>query len=72
MKENDWVGLLVRHLVMAIPWGIVFLIVMSIAAIGIKQQIKEGIQYAIRTGVQESANFVYYYQLVDPAKQNVK
>ena len=72
MKENDLRGLLVRHLVMAIPWGIIFLIVMFVAAIGIKQQIKEGIQYAIRTGIQESANFAYNYQLVDPVKKNVK
>jgi len=72
MKENDLGGLLFRHLVMAIPWGIIFLIVMFIASIGIKQQIKEGIQYAIRTGIQESANFAYNYQMIDPVKKNVK
>jgi len=72
MKENDIGGLFLRHLVMAIPWGIVFLIVMFIAAVGIKQQMKEGIQYAFRTGIQESANFVYNYQVVVPVKKNVK
>lgn len=72
MKENGLGVLFVRHLVIALPWGIIFLIVMFIASIGIKQQIKEGIQYAIRTGVQESASFAYNYQLVVPVKKNVK
>jgi hypothetical protein len=72
MKENGLGGLFVRHLVIAIPWGVIFLIVMFIASIGIKQQIKEGIQYAIRTGIKESGNFVYNYQMVVPVKKNVK
>lgn len=72
MKENDLGGIFVRNLVAAIPWGVVFLIVMLIASMGIKQQLKEGIQYAIRTGIQESASFVYNYQTVVPVKQNVK
>lgn len=45
---------------------------MLIASIGIKQQIKEGIQYAIRTGIQESGDFAYNYQMVVPVKKNVK
>jgi len=72
MKENDLGGLFVRHLVMAIPWGIIFLVVMFMVSLGIKQQIKEGIQYAIRTGIHESTSFAYNYQLVAPVKKNVK
>ncbi|MEW6670466.1 MAG: hypothetical protein AB1427_02110 [Thermodesulfobacteriota bacterium] len=72
MKENDLGRLFVRHLVMAFPWGIVFLIIMFIASMVIKQQIKEGIQYTIRTGIHESASFVYNYQTIVPVKQNVK
>ena len=41
-------------------------------SVAMKQQIKEGIQYAIRTGIQESANFAYNYKMFDPVKQNVK
>ena len=72
MKANDLGGLFVRHLVSAVPWGIVFLIVLFIASIAIKQQIKEGIQYAIRTGIYESADFANNYRMVIPVKKNVK
>jgi len=72
MKESDLGGLFVRHLVSAVPWGIIFLIVLFIASVGLKQQIKEGIQYAIRTGIQESANFAYNYHMLVPVKKNVK
>jgi len=72
MKENDLGGLFIRHLVIAIPWGVIFLIVMFVTSLGIKQQIKEGVQYAIRTGIQESASFAYNYQMVVPVKKNVK
>ncbi|MDF1590719.1 MAG: hypothetical protein P1P89_04315 [Desulfobacterales bacterium] len=72
MKENGLGVLFVRHLVMAIPWGVIFLVVMLITSIGIKQQIKEGVQYAIRTGIQESASFAYNYQMVVPVKKNIK
>jgi len=72
MKENDLGGLFLRHLVIAIPWGIIFLIFMFVASLGIKQQIKEGIQYAFRTGLQESLSVAYRYQTVVPVKKNIK
>jgi hypothetical protein len=72
MKENDLGNLFVRHLVMAAPWGIMILIVMFIAAIGVKQNVKEGIQYAIRSSVKEAANFAFQYSVVVPVKQNIK
>ncbi len=72
MKENDLGNLFVRHIVMAVPWGIMMLIVLFIAAIGIKQQAKEGIQYAIRTSVNEAADFAFQYSVVVPVKQNIK
>jgi len=72
MKENGLGGMFVRQLVMAIPWGIVFLVVMLIASLGLKQQIKEGIQYAVKTGIQETVNFAFQYDLVVPVKRNIK
>ena len=72
MKENGLGGMFVRHLVMAIPWGVVFLVVMLIASLGLKQQIKEGIQYAFKTGIQETGNFAFQYDLVVPVKRNIK
>lgn len=73
MKDNSSLGdLFVRHLVMAIPWSIILLLVMFISAVGIKQQVKESIQYAIRMSIQETANFAYSYNVVVPVKKNVK
>ena len=72
MKENSLGNLFVRHLVMAIPWGVVFLVVLFISAVGAKQQIKEGIQYAVKTSIHETAGFAYNYNVVVPVKRNVK
>lgn len=53
MKEDGLGRLFVRHLVMAVPWGIMLLVVFFIAQIGIKQQVKEGIEFAGITARQE-------------------
>ena len=57
---------------MAIPWSIIFLLVFFISAVGLKQQIKEGIQYAIKTSIHETANYAYSYNAVVPVKKNIK
>jgi len=72
MKDNGLGDLFLRHLVMAIPWSIILLLVLFISAIGIKQQIKEGIQYAIKTSIHETASFAYDFNVVIPVKKNVK
>jgi len=72
MKENDLGNLFVRHLVMAGSWGIMLMVVFAILAIGIKQQVKEGIEYGIKTSVNEAANFAFQYSVVVPVKQNIK
>jgi hypothetical protein len=72
MKEYGMGGMFVRHLVMAIPWGLVFLVVFFITSLGLKQQIKEGIQYAVKTGIYEAGNFAFQYNMVVPVKKNIK
>lgn len=72
MKEDELGKIFIRHFVMAIPWGLIFLLVLIIAAAGIKQQVKEGIQYAVKTSIQESANLAFDYRTVTAVKQNVK
>jgi len=72
MKEDGLGRLFLRQLVMAIPWGIIFLIVLFIAAAGIKQQIKESIQYTARTCLYETAALAFDYRIVTTVKQNVK
>ncbi len=72
MKENSLVQLFVRNLVMAIPWGIIFLAVFLIVSLGIKQQVKEALQYTVRTSIYESAGFALDYPIFTKVKQNVK
>lgn len=72
MKKEGLGSIFIRHLVMAISWGLIFLFVLIIATAGIKQQVKEGIQYAVRTSIYESASLVVNYRTVTAVKQNVK
>jgi len=72
MKENGLGNTFLRHLAMAAPWGIILLIVFFIAAIGVKQQMKEGIQYVIKTSIYEAANLASGYNVVVPVKKNIK
>ncbi|MFH1954200.1 MAG: hypothetical protein ABIL06_21605 [Pseudomonadota bacterium] len=72
MKEDGLGRLFVRHLVMAVPWGIMLLVVFFIAEIGIKQQVKEGVQYGIRSAIFEVGQFANAYKIVMPVKKNLK
>ncbi|MBW1798497.1 MAG: hypothetical protein JRJ21_08880 [Deltaproteobacteria bacterium] len=70
MKEDGLGTLFLRQLVMAIPWGIIFLLVLFISAAAMKQQIKESIQYGVRMAVYETTGLAYH--MVGPVKQNIK
>ena len=59
-------------MVAAIPWGIIFLIVFLIASIGIKQQIKESIQFATRMAIYGTSSLVLSYPVFTRLKQNAK
>jgi hypothetical protein len=72
MKEDGLGRLFVRQLVMAIPWGIVFLLVMIVAAAGIKQQVKEGMQYGISMAVHEASGMLHNPRHVASVKRNIK
>lgn len=72
MKEDGLGKLFIRHFVMAIPWGLIFLFVIIIAAAGIRQQVKEGIQYAVRTSIHEGKAVAFDYRTITAVKQNIK
>lgn len=72
MKENGLANMFLRHFVMAIPWGLVFLIIFFIASANIKQQIKEGIEYSIKSGIHEVVNVAFDNRSVIAVKKNVK
>ena len=72
MKENGLSNVFLRHFVMAIPWGIVFLIIFFIASANIKQQVKESIDYSIKTGIYEVVKLAFDHNSVIAVKKNVK
>ena len=72
MNEDSLAKLFIKNLVMAIPWGIIFLVVFLIVSIGIKQQIKEGIQFASKVAIYETSNMVLDYPVFSRIKQNAK
>jgi len=47
MKDPGFFDVFRRHLAMAMAWGIVFLAVFAVSAVGIKQEVKEAIQYVV-------------------------
>jgi len=72
MKEGSLAQLFIRNLVMAIPWGIIFLVIFLIVSIGVKQQIKESMQFAMRMAITETSNTFLAYPVFSRIKQNTK
>ncbi len=72
MKENSLGQLFIKNLVMAIPWGIIFLVVLLVVSIGVKQQIKEGMQFAAQMAINETSRVVLDYPVFSRIKQNAK
>ncbi len=72
MKENGLGSLFVRNLIMAIPWGIIFLAVFFIAMVSVKQQLKEGIEYTMNNAIHKAINTAFDSRLVSAVKKNVK
>jgi len=72
VKENSLVQLFVRNLVMAVAWGIIVLVVFLIVSVGVKQQIKEGIQFATKMGIYETSSLALSYPVFTRIKQNIK
>jgi hypothetical protein len=70
MKEDSLAQVFVKNLVMAIPWGIIFLIVLLIVFIGVKQQIKESMQFATQMAISETSRVVLDYPVFSRIKQN--
>ena len=72
MKEDGFGKMFLRHLVMAIPWGIILLIVFFIATLSIKQEIKEGIDFGIKSAISDTARFAFDDHVAGAVKQNIK
>ena len=72
MKEDGFGKIFLRHLLMAIPWGIILLIVFFIATLSIKQQIKEGIDFGIKSAISDTSRFASDDHVAGTVKQNIK
>jgi len=72
MKEDGFGKIFLRHLFMAIPWGVIFLLVFFIAVLSIKQEVKEGIEeFGVRSAISETARFAFSGHLAGPVNKNV-
>jgi hypothetical protein len=71
MKEGGLGRLFLEHLVMAIPWGVIFLLVFFIAMLGIKQEVKEGIDFGVKSAISETARFAFGGHLAGYVKKNI-
>ncbi|HDI78313.1 MAG TPA: hypothetical protein ENF54_01590 [Desulfobacteraceae bacterium] len=64
--ERESIGrIFLRHLAMAIPWGIVFLVIFGIATLTIKQNIKEGIEYTSNTLASKAIRVIYENKMMN-------
>ena len=72
MKENSSGQLFVRNLVMAIPWGIIFLVVFLVVSLGMRQQLKESMQFAAKMAISETSSRVLSFPVFTRIKQNTK
>ncbi len=72
MKEKSYGQLFAKNLVMALPWGIIFLVVFSIASASIMQQIKESLKVTANTAISETGNFVKDSPRFTPIKHEIK
>jgi hypothetical protein len=72
MKEDSLGHVFVRNLVAAIPWGIIFLVIFLVVSLGVRQQIKESMQYAARMAISETSNVALSYPVLTRIKQNIK
>ena len=70
MKELYYTFL--KHLAMALGWGVIFIIIFFVASFGIKQQVKEAIQYTVRTSLGEATLIATDPFITGKIKQNIK
>lgn len=70
MNEQGFFAIFKRHLAMAIAWGMVFVAVFFITAAGIKQEVKESIQYTAVTfdSVSRPCPMAFHHPLAVPAE----
>jgi type IV secretory pathway TrbF-like protein len=72
MKEEGLGSVFIRHLVMAVPWGIISILVFLIAVVIVKGHVKDSIQYGVQTAIHESFNFVKDKGVTAAVKNNIK
>jgi hypothetical protein len=53
MREGELGDIFLKNLMAAVTWAAIFLIAFFVMVLGVKQEVKEGIQYAFATAAQE-------------------
>ena len=72
MKGETLGGLFLRHLVMSVPWTLAALVAFVVCTVGVKQQIKEGIQFGVRMALYETVRVAYRFPGVATVKDDIR
>ena len=72
MGQVNYGELIRRETVKAIPWGIMLLIVILVGGSFLKQNVKEGVEFALQSTMQEMKIAILDPEVFVPIKQNAK
>jgi len=72
MADENMVHIMKVEAVRALPWGIMLLVVMLLGGMWIKQEMKEGFEFASRTVVRDVQSAALDPRVFVPLKQNAK
>lgn len=72
MNEETMFDTMKTEAARALPWGVMLLVVMLLGGMWVKQEMKEGIEFASRTVVRDVQSAALDPRVFVPIKQNAK
>lgn len=72
MEQESLGTIMLREMARAIPWGVMLLIVFLVAGVFLKQEVKESVEYSLKTVIQESKQALLSPEVFIAVKQNAK
>jgi len=72
MAQKNYSELILQETARVIPWGIMLLLVVLIGSSWIKQDVKEGVEFAVQTIADKAKSTVLNPGIITPLKQNTK
>ncbi len=72
MADENMIHVMKVETARALPWGVMMLVVMLLGGMWLKQEVKEGIQFASQTVIRDVRSTVFDPHVLIPLKQNAK